>query len=734
MVPLFVCTLFLSSSLLFLVQPMIAKMVLPLLGGTPAVWNTCMVFFQATLLLGYLYVHAVTRWLRLGQQAVLHIVLLVASLLALPIALAAHDEPPASGSPIFWLARVLLFSVGVPFFVVSTSGPLLQRWFARTNRPGARDPYFLSVAGNLGSIAALLAYPAGLEPRLRLAEQSWLWAGCYAAFVLLMIVSVVFAYRTVCGQPAASDSTASDPQTEAISVRQKLRWVGLAFIPSSLMLGLTTFLTTDVAPVPLFWVVPLTLYLLSFALVFARRQVIPHALMLRALPLLALVLVTVLVFASQLSPLVQGPLHLLTFFAAAMVCHGELARSRPRSAGLTEFYLLVSVGGVLGGLFNALVAPVAFRTVVEYPLAIVLACAARPARIDSRPASGRLWQRGLDVAVPIALGVLVFVLLSAFAARDSRDPLAFLLLYIAPPLFCFSLKGRPVRFALGLAALMASSGVFLSAHQPVALRGRSYYSVFKVVTDPTRNLRLLVHARTVHGAQSLDPARAREPLTYYHRTGPIGQAFETFAGPFAKTHVAVVGLGAGTLAAYSEPQQHWTFYEIDPAIEAMARDPQYFTYLRDARADVRVVLGDARLSLAKEPDAGVDLLVIDAFGADAIPVHLLTSEAMRVYLRTLQPRGVLAFHLSNRYMDLQPLVGDLANAAGLTAFAQDQRDVSAAEEETGKAPSTWVVVARSPADLGGLVTDSRWRRLQPQPRPRVWTDDFSNPLSVMRWF
>jgi hypothetical protein len=734
MVPLFVCTLFLSSSLLFLVQPMIAKMVLPLLGGTPAVWNTCMVFFQATLLLGYLYVHAVTRWLRLGQQAVLHIVLLVASLLALPIALAAHDEPPASGSPIFWLARVLLFSVGVPFFVVSTSGPLLQRWFARTSRPGARDPYFLSVAGNLGSIAALLAYPAGLEPRLRLAEQSWLWAGCYAAFVLLMIVSVVFAYRTVCGQPAASDSTASDPQTEAISVRQKLRWVGLAFIPSSLMLGLTTFLTTDVAPVPLFWVVPLTLYLLSFALVFARRQVIPHALMLRALPLLALVLVTVLVFASQLSPLVQGPLHLLTFFAAAMVCHGELARSRPRSAGLTEFYLLVSVGGVLGGLFNALVAPVAFRTVVEYPLAIVLACAARPARIDSRPASGRLWQRGLDVAVPIALGVLVFVLLSAFAARDSRDPLAFLLLYIAPPLFCFSLKGRPVRFALGLAALMASSGVFLSAHQPVALRGRSYYSVFKVVTDPTRNLRLLVHARTVHGAQSLDPARAREPLTYYHRTGPIGQAFETFAGPFAKTHVAVVGLGAGTLAAYSEPQQHWTFYEIDPAIEAMARDPQYFTYLRDARADVRVVLGDARLSLAKEPDAGVDLLVIDAFGADAIPVHLLTSEAMRVYLRTLQPRGVLAFHLSNRYMDLQPLVGDLANAAGLTAFAQDQRDVSAAEEETGKAPSTWVVVARSPADLGGLVTDSRWRRLQPQPRPRVWTDDFSNPLSVMRWF
>jgi len=733
MVPLFICTLFLSSTLLFLVQPMIAKMVLPLLGGTPAVWNTCMVFFQATLLLGYLYVHAVTRWLRLGQQAVLHVVLLAASLLTLPVALAAHDEPPANGTPIFWLARVLVFSVGVPFFVVSTSGPLLQRWFARTDRPGAKDPYFLSVAGNLGSIAALLAYPAGLEPRLRLADQSWLWAACYTTFALLMIVSVALAYRSVSAQPAAAGAAITEEPREAVSVRQRLRWVALAFIPSSLMLGLTTFLTTDVAPVPLFWVVPLTLYLLSFALVFARRQIVPHGLMLRVLPIFALVLVTVLVFASQLSPFVQGPIHLVTFFAAAMVCHGELARSRPTSSGLTEFYLLISVGGVLGGLFNALVAPVAFRTVLEYPLAIVLACAVKPARAGSEERVS-IWQRGLDVAIPVALGAIVFGLLSTFSNRDSRDPLAFLLLYVGPPLACFSLKGRPVRFALGLAALLASSSVFLSAHQPVALRGRSYYSVFKVVTDPTRNLRLLVHARTVHGAQSLDPARAREPLTYFSRTGPIGQAFATFNGAFAKPRVAVVGLGAGTLAAYGEPQQRWTFYEIDPTIEAMARDPRYFTYLRDARADVRVVLGDARLSLAKEPDASVDLLVIDAFGADAIPVHLLTSEAMHIYLRTLQPHGVVAFHVSNRYMQLQPLVGDLANADGLTAIAEDEQKISVEEENAGKAPSAWVIVARTPDDLGPLLTDHRWRRLEARPAPRVWTDDFSNPLSVMRWF
>jgi hypothetical protein len=296
------------------------------------------------------------------------------------------------------------------------------------------------------------------------------------------------------------------------------------------------------------------------------------------------------------------------------------------------------------------------------------------------------------------------------------------------------MKKQPLRFALSLGALMVASSVYLGAHQPVEYRGRSYFSVYKVVTDPVRHLRLLVHGRIVHGAQSLDASRRGEPLTYFHRTGPIGQVFAAFSTKLASARVAVVGLGAGSLAAYAEPGQRWTFYEIDPAIEAMARDPRYFTYLRDARTDVRVVLGDARLSLAKEQPAALDLLIVDAFGSDAIPIHLLTREALALYFKNLQPHGVLAFHVSNRYMNLEPLVGDLAHDAGLQVLAQEDTKVSAAELAAGKAPSIWVVMTRSREDFGALTTDARWHLLAPRARPAVWTDDFSNPLSVMRWF
>jgi len=729
MMLLFACTLFLSSTLLFLVQPMVAKMILPLLGGTPAVWNTCMVFFQATLLLGYLYVHAITRWLRLHQQAGLHVMLLIGSILTLPIAVGAHGDPPATGMPIAWLARLLLLTVGFPFFVVSTSGPLLQRWFARTDHPAAADPYFLSVAGNLGSIAALIAYPAGFEPQLRLADQSWIWTGAYGAFVALMLVcgTVVLRRRGAVPMDDArtSDRVSTTDAPVAVRTRDKIRWVGLAFVPSSLMLGLTTHLTTDVAPVPLFWVVPLTLYLLSFVLVFARREVVSHALMLRLLPVAAIVLVSVILFAGQLAPILQAPFHLITFFVAAMVCHGELSRARPRSDQLTEFYLLMSVGGVLGGLFNALVAPMAFRTVAEYPLAIVLACIARPGSVTSSRIA-----RSLDVAIPIAVGVLALVILNTLTSSHLQKPVAI----VVPAVLCLSLKRRPVRFALSLGALVIATSVYLEAREPVVFSGRSYFSVYRVMDDPARHLRMLIHGRILHGAQSLDPAHAREPLIYFHRSGPIGQAFDSFQGPYAKQRVAVVGLGAGTLAAYALPRQRWTFYEIDPSIATLAKDPRYFSYLHDARADVRIVLGDARLSLAKEPVQAFDLLIVDAFGSDAIPVHLLTREALGLYFRTLDERGVLAFHISNRFMDLQPLLGDLGNDAGVVTLGQIDNHVTAEEETAGKSASSWVLMARSASDLGPLAVDPRWHRLTARPRPTVWSDDFSNPLSVMRWF
>jgi hypothetical protein len=736
MVFLFAITLFLSSSLLFVVQPMIAKMVLPLLGGTPAVWNTCVVFFQAMLLAGYLYAHASTRWLRFHHQALLHIVLLAASFLALPVVVAAqHSEPPATGMPIGWLLRVLLMTVGIPFFLVSSSGPLLQRWFSATDHPRARDPYFLSVAGNIGSIFALLAYPALLEPSLRLADQSSMWSSGYVALVLLTAACFYFAYRQSTAHRALMSAPTSDV-TSSVEIqgpdwRQRLHWIALSFVPSSLLLGVTTFLTTDVAAVPLLWIVPLVIYLLSFVLVFARRALVPHARMLRMLPLWVLPLAWLIAFDTSLPVAIQAPIHLLTFFFAAMVCHGELAQRRPDGRYLTEFYLSMSVGGVLGGLFNALVAPLVFTTILEYPLALVLACALRPA-----PAGGSQTPlaRRLDFALPVIVGAFALGMMFLLDVSQSKAPHTLLLVFIVPAVLCFSFAARPLRFALTAGALMLAGGTYAAAQEHASHRGRSFFGVHRVFDLPERNLRYLIHGGIIHGVQHLDAGKRREPSTYFHKTGPIGQVFTAFHGQQQKSRVGVIGLGIGTLAAYSETGQQWTFFEIDPAIADLASDPKQFTYLSDSPTRMRIVLGDGRIALAKEADNAFDLLVVDAFSSDAVPVHLLTREAMRLYMRKLDAGGVLAFHITNSYLNLTPLIANLARDAGIVCLVQHDVQVDAAAMSIGKATSQWAVLAKSVDALGPLAYDARWRPVPARSTPMTWTDDFSNPLSLVRWF
>jgi SAM-dependent methyltransferase len=307
------------------------------------------------------------------------------------------------------------------------------------------------------------------------------------------------------------------------------------------------------------------------------------------------------------------------------------------------------------------------------------------------------------------------------------------MMYILPSVVCFSFKRRPLRFALSLGALMLGSAMYVSAHERVPYRNRSFFGVHRVMEDAQRGLRLLIHGSIVHGAQSVDKARRREPLTYYHRTGPIGQAIAALDEVSPRSRVAVIGLGIGSLAAYGERGQRWTFYEIDPSIAALARDDRYFTFVRDSAADVRVVLGDARISLAKEPPGSFDLLILDAFSSDAIPVHLITRQALQLYARVLEPNGVLAFHISNRYIDLEPVIGDLAGDAGLIAVTENETKISAADEQAGKSPSHWVVMAGATADLGSLARDPRWSRLEPRPKPVVWSDDFSNPLALIHW-
>jgi hypothetical protein len=725
--PLFASTLFLSAALLFSVQPMVAKMTLPLVGGSSAVWGTCMVFFQAALLGGYAYAHLTTTWLGVRRQAIVHAGLILLPLFVLPIGItldAARSLSPEK-DPAAWLLWLLLTTVGLPFFMVSTSAPLLQRWFASTGHPAAADPYFLYGASNLGSLLALLAYPLVLEPQLRLAHQSGAWAVGYGVLVALTLACAIAVRRSKAGGHPAGDPPAAALARERLTAGQWLHWMALAFIPSSLMLGLTMYLTTDIAAIPLLWVIPLALYLLTFILTFARRPVLRHSRMIRALPMAVVILALAMSVSSVTQPIFI-PIHLLTFFLAAMVCHGELVRLRPSHEHLTAFYLAMSCGGVVGGLFNALVAPMIFDRVVEYPLALVLTCLVLP---QARPDSSTRWSRPLDWALPLTLGAFAWGLSTVVQPRSEsqQDDVGVKLVFGLAALGCYTFKERPVRFALGIGAVLLAGGAYASNFGRVLYQHRDYFGVVRVTHVVSGNYHRLIHGHTLHGQQALGPERRREPLSYYHRSGPIGQVFDGSRTRLAEANIAVIGLGAGTLACFAEPGQRWTFYEIDPVVARIARDPRYFTFLEESRAaSTAVVLGDARLKVRDAPEHGYGLIVLDAFSSDAIPTHLLTREALRLYLSKLAQGGLIAFHISNSYIDLAPVLGALARDAHLKCLVRRDLDVGPEDVRRGKEPSIWAVMAARDADLGGLVQDPRWQSPPVRADEAAWSDDFSN--------
>lgn len=780
MLTLFAISFFLSAFLLFLVQPMIAKMVLPLLGGTPAVWNTCMLFFQVMLLAGYGYVHALTTRFSIRRQVSAHLILLCAPLLLLPIGVASHWMVLDPDHPISWLLGLLTLSVGLPFFVLSTTAPLLQKWFSSLEHASARDPYFLYAASNAGSMLALLGYPVMIEPYFPLKSeqwfsQSWMWSLGYACLLMLVSVcgwivrqqsphAVVRARRdVVVGQTAIL----SPPPNSSIYIR----WVALAFIPSSLMLGATAYITLNIAAIPLLWVIPLALYLLSFILVFAKWPSAVHRAMVVTMPLAILLIVLSLMPSGVTVRFwIIILLHLATLFVVALVCHGELARSRPPITHLTMFYLLMSVGGALGGIFNALIAPVVFNGLVEYQLVIVLAVLILPRlKESSEVQEGRwnwayVWTNGgvrHDVAWAFFLGLITFGLVWLSTSTGQGPPvlaslspslfqgiesvsrlvdvpskqLVALMACGLPLLLCYGCVARPLRLGLGLGAILLASSYSAALHDDVVLyQERTFFGVLKVERNQEENWHKLLHGATSHGKQSLDPSRRDEPLTYYHRAGPIGQAFATWQGSYAKTQIAVIGLGTGSLASYIQPGQSLTFYEIDPAVVRIAQSPRYFTYYEAGQqrgGDFHVVLGDARLKLEEAPDHRYDLIVLDAFSSDAIPVHLITREAVAMYFRKLTEDGVVALHISNRYLGLEPVLGNLAKDLSLVGLKQfdDESD----ERFPGKSSSDWVLLARRKEALGSLADDSRWTPLKQDLRVGVWTDDFSNVLSVFDW-
>ncbi len=735
MLLLYTIAIFVNATLLFLVQPMFARMVLPLLGGSPAVWNTALVFFQAMLLAGYAYAHATSKWLGVKKQAMLHCVLLLLPLFLLPIAVPKGWTPPAETNPIPWLLALLTVAVGLPFFVVSAGSPLLQKWFATTGHKAAGDPYFLYAASNLGSMMALLGYPIFIEPKLHLLDQSRLWSYGYGLLILLTFSAAFVLWRGKIKQNPDSE-TKNDETEIALSVpntQSRMRWVMLAFVPSSLMVSVTTYISTDIAAIPLLWIIPLSLYLLSFIVAFARRPLLPNLFWVRALPILILPLVVTVAVRANHPFILLMPLHLLTLFVVAMACHGALAEERPPTDFLTEFYLWISLGGVLGGAFNALLAPIIFHSVVEYPITLVLACWLG-LRAENKPLINESRARIFDFVLPTLLGLIMVAMMLFLQKRGiETGPLFLALTFGFGTLCAFSFSRRPLRFALAIGTILTAGLMFYKDGNSgrILLAERSFFGVHRVALDPAGQFHQLFHGNTLHGVQNLDPAHHKEPLSYYTTSGPAGQIFREYAD--AAKRVGVVGLGAGSLAYYARPKQKWTFFEIDPVVARIAGDPQYFSYLQNCKAPYEIVLGDGRLKLENVPDGEFEVLVLDAYSSDSLPVHLLTREALQLYFRKVKPRGLVVFHASNRHLTIEPVLGNLARDAGLVGLNRTDGEVSEAEAELGKVSSQWVAMARDKSALTALLKDARWQPLKTRDDVGVWTDDYSSLLSVFNW-
>ncbi len=722
---LFVAVILTGSFLLFLIQPMVARMALPRLGGAPNVWNSAMLVYQALLLGGYLYAHLLGRF-ALRQQAAIHLGLLVMAALTLPIGL-AELAPPAPGSEAIWVPWLFIASIGPVFFLVSAQAPLMQRWFAA--HPGAGAPWALYAASNLGSFAGLIAYPLLVEPLLPLRWQSLGWSLGYGLLVLL--IGAVAAARWTLA-PAA-DVTASPVPAEPIELPKILIWLVLAAVPSGLMLSTTTHLTTDLFAMPLLWVIPLGLYLFSFVFAFSDRRGPARAISFIT-PLLMLIAGGVAMASRGESGLMPVFASIALLFAICVALHSRLYALRPSAERLTLFYLVMSAGGALGGLFTALIAPLLFDWAWEHPLLVFAGAGLLPLPrwFDWRRLPGlepQLGRIGLAVLLVFA-ALLAWMLLDNLWSQDATR-LRLLLAGAITVIGMLLIPWRPAFLAVLAMLMLAQGGVDTIQTSLSGLRSRSYFGIYTIREYPAQHLRMLAHGTTLHGVQSTLPALRKAPISYY---GPGTGISIVLAGAprlyGTSARIGVVGLGTGTLACHARPGEQWRFYEIDPAVLVFstARD---FTYLADCTPKAQIVIGDARLELAKAVPASLDVLAIDAFSSDAIPLHLLTDEAFTVYLRALQADGLLVIHISNRFIELEPVLAAAAKRHGLFAEVRDDNPA----DRVLYTPSSWVVLARNPAGLAkvkALEPDKLFKPLMP-PAPQPWTDDHASILPYVRW-
>jgi spermidine synthase len=734
----YTASVFLSALLLFGVQPMFTRMVLPELGGSPSVWSIAMVFFQTMLLAGYAYAHWLAKAKARLVPVLVHLALLGAAGLTLPLAIAhGWGEPPARGTA-FWLLGLFTISIGLPFFALAANNPLLQTWFVRTGHHDGRDPYFLYAASNVGSFLALLSYPILLEPAFSLHTQDRLWSG---GFVALAALIAGCGYLLLRSPPTPAIENAAGLAAPKPSWLTLGRWVFVSAVPSGLLVAVTAHISTDIAAAPLLWVMPLSLYLLTWVLVFARKPVFSQTFMLLMQPFAIAAIIALLLYTGRVTLFPNLTAHLLAFFVIAMACHGELARSRPAPTHLTAFYVSLSLGGMIGGLFAGLVAPYTFSWIAEYPILAVLAVLCRPFKPEPWPAleyripqiAKSLWQIADRWFWPAAVVVALALILPSFFGFKLSVTMQpkFNVVVLALAVVSIALLRDPPKSAVAVALAFTLIRLYpadVGRSQTV----RSFFGVNLVYETADRRFRVLMHGTTVHGAQRLLTADGRaitgrpEPLTYYHHNSAMANVIEAVRARSSKPmRVAVIGLGAGSLACYIKPNEKWRFFEIDATVIAIARNPKFFNFISACAPDLPIVPGDARLTLAKEPDGTYDLIIVDAYSSDAIPVHLATREAMAIYKSKLAPHGVVTMHISNRHLELRSVVAGIAAANGLETWLWKNRDERANSKEFISA-SDVVIAAERPEDIGELRRSKNWVQTGPNPSVRTWTDDYSN--------
>ena len=728
----YVVTVFLSAALVFLVQPMFAKMATPLLGGSPNVWNVSLVCFQAALLLGYAYAHTLNHFVKsVRKQVLIHGGFLLAAGIVLPFQLSGALGEPDPTQPSLWLMGVFALSIAPPFAVISATAPLVQSWYSRSGRADAHDPYHLYGASNIGSLLGLAAYPLVLEPLLPVAAQTQAWTIGYGVLACLLVISGLIAAGSKGDEtdeirfPGDGTGVRSEVETvQAMGVsgtvsrwKQRLWWVTLAFIPSSLLVGVTTHIATDVASAPFLWAPPLMLYIGTFIIVFAKRPAISLKTSVRFLPLAVGAAVLALPSVSGVPLLLSFSLHLGVLFMAAMACHSLLAQDRPEATRLTEFYLLMSLGGVLGGAFNALLVPLIFNGVTEYPLMLIAVLLVRPEARWMGTGRTRVWAMA-------AIGALVAAIVLRLVQGGEEQSILTYRILLAMAVLGVVL-GRECRGAPAIAAACAW-GVGLAAN-PVTggIAERGFFGVVKVIDRGEH--RVMMHGTTLHGAQYIRGEDRLRPTTYYAPEAPIGQVFAAHDTP---GRVGVIGLGTGSVACYARDGQSYTYFEIDPLVAKFASDPAYFTYLSECTPNPDIVLGDGRLTLSAEPEGDFELLLIDAFSSDSVPAHLLTREAIALYISRLSEDGVLVMHVSNNHMKLESVVARIADDLGVPARYQFYVPQAGSDDSFRAQASQVIVLARSDAALARFDGDTRWAALIGDGK-RPWTDDYSNVIGAI---